>query len=66
MAGVQQGSVLGPLLFLIYTSDLPRDLHADIKLFTDDASLFSVVGDIDESVSKLINDLIRIQEWAHK
>ena len=31
--------------------------------FADDASLFSVVDDIDESASKLNNDLIRIQEW---
>ena len=58
--------VLDPLLFLIYINDLPQGLHADIKLFADDTSLFSVVDDIDESSSKLNNDLIRIQEWAYK
>ena len=53
-------------MFLIYINDLPRGFHADIKLFTDDTSLFSVVDDIDESASKLNNDLIRIQEWPYQ
>ena len=57
-------SILGKILFLIYISDLPQGLHADIKLFADDASLFIVVDEIDESASKLSNDLIRIQDWA--
>ena len=54
---VPQGSVLGPLLFIIYVSDLPRGLHADIKLFADDTLLFPVTDNIDESASKL-NPLI--------
>ena len=54
------------VLFLIYINDLPRGLHADIKLFAEDTLLFSVVDDIGESASKLNNDLIRIQEWAYQ
>ena len=65
-AGVLQGSVLGLLLLLIYINGLPLGSHADIKLFADNTSLFSVVYDIDESEYKLYNDLIRIQEWAYK
>ena len=61
-----QGLVLVPPLLLIFINDLPRSLHADIKLFAHDTQLFSVVDDIDESASKLNNDLTRIQEWAYQ
>ena len=63
-AGVPQGSILGPLLFLIYINDLPDNQSTNVKLFADDTSLFSAVHDITTSSCDLNYDLIRVKEWA--
>ena len=65
LAGVPQGSILGPLVFLIYINDLPDRLKSKIKLFADDTSLFSVVKNKEESASDLTNDLDMISKWAY-
>ena len=62
--GMPQGSILGPLIFLIYINDLSDDLSTNAKLVADDIYLFSVVRDINTSAAHLNNDLRRISNWA--
>ena len=63
-AGVPQGCILGPLLLLMYISDLTNDLSSSAKLFVDDTSLFSVVFNVDASAKELNDDLVKAQDWA--
>ena len=65
-AGVPQGSVLGPLLFLIYINDLVDNISSEAKLFADDTSLFTVVYDVDIAADQLNRDLKVISNWAHQ
>ena len=63
-AGVPQGSILGPLLFLTYLNDLSGDLSYKTKLFADDASLFNVAHGINTSANELNNDLKKVSNWV--
>ena len=65
-SGVPQGSVLGPLLFLIYINDLERNIKSNINLFADDTMLFSTVKDPIISANDLNHDLDIINQWAHQ
>ena len=63
-SGVPQGSVLGPLLFLIFINDLDGNLGSSIYKFADDTKLFRVVDNSSDS-SLLQDDLNRLVDWAN-
>ena len=56
VSGVTEGSVLGPLLFLIYINDLERNINSNIKLFADDTMLLPLVKDPGTSAHDLNRD----------
>lgn len=64
-SGVPQGSVLGPLLFIIYINDICDSIESDIYLFADDCSLFLRVRRHRRKAAKIINsDLLKISKWC--
>jgi len=65
-SGVPQGSVLGPLLFLVYINDLTDKISSNMRLFADDSSMFTTVKGIDVTQEKLMNDLETVASWAHQ
>ena len=61
-SGVPQGTVLGPLLFLVYINDMPSVISSLLRLFADDSYLYRIIKSIQDS-QILQNDLNNLQSW---
>ena len=61
--GVPQGSILEPLLFLIYVNDMPQAVKSNLFLYADDSCLMYQHRDVNEIEKQLNNDLENVCNW---
>ena len=64
-SGVPQGTVLGPLLFLVYINDLPECVHSEVRMFADDCLLYRHINSQSDA-DTLQKDLNQLQAWETK
>jgi hypothetical protein len=68
-SGVPQGSILGPILFTVYTSDLPGCIkHCQLHMYADDVQLYysSYLSDIHLAINKVNSDLLNLSVWCEQ
>ena len=65
ISGIPQGSVLGPLLFVLYINDLPESVKSNILLFADDTKIFRHVSS-KEDATLLQKDIDELNRWSEK
>jgi len=65
LSGVPPGTVLGPLLFLIYINDIVLGIDSEIRLFADDCIVYRQIRNSCDSVS-LQSDINKLHEWSNK
>ncbi len=64
-SSVSQGSVLGPLLFLLFVNEIPEEVKSDIKMFADDTKIWRVLRQ-DADTQGLQEDLDTLTDWSEK
>ena len=64
-SGIPQGSVLGPILFVLYINDLPSNILSDVHMFADDTKIFNIIKS-PEDQEILQNDLDTLCMWSDK
>jgi hypothetical protein len=62
-SGIPQGSVIGPLLFVIFINDLPDIVESTVYLFADDMKIFNIIQG-EEDMKTLQRDLDKLTEWS--
>ena len=63
LSGVPQGTVLGPLMFLLYINDIATGISSPLRLFADDCLLYQTIKSTEDSFI-LQKDLELLSQWA--
>lgn len=66
LAGVPQGSVLGPLLYILYTADMPKNDRTLISTFADDTAIMCSHPNPDMATQYVQNHLNTLNDWLHR
>ena len=65
-AGVPQGSILSPLLYLLYINNIVADIQSCVGLFADNSSLYIIVDNSSSVVEMIFTDYETIHRWEEK
>jgi len=64
-SGVPQGSVLGPLLFVVFVNDIPEWIKSNVRMFADDTKVWTRISSLEDG-EVLQNDLNNLTSWSDK
>ena len=66
ISGVPQGTVLGPILFVIYINDISANITSTVKIYADDTQINRKIMEPDKDIPALQLDLNKLSDWANK
>ena len=64
LSGIPQGTVLDPLMFLLYINDITKDTNPPLHMFANDCLLYRIINST-EGTTRLQQDLNKLSEWAN-
>ena len=64
ISGVPLGTILGPILFIIYINDISTNITSTVKIHADDTKIYRTINVLDKDISALQLDPNRLSDWA--